>query len=318
MPAILSHWLLGKKVLPGISSRATSVVIDKNSFFWGCQGPDILFFSRLMPWMVGQNIRKYGSKLHNGSPMRVFNPLFELIKVCDNSNYDRLLSYCLGMCCHYALDRTAHPYIVWLEDSMKKNDPRGEDYHYHGEIESMLDVILLRHETGLIPADVRLSDCIPADSAVTATTALVYSKMLYQSFGFRPEPRCVRRLADDMRSCFDVLNDRYALRLPIVASVENIIWKRRSHGSMSAFMRPYSESLAYDYGNFCHREWYNIYAPREKSSRNILELFDDATDDALLASECFLEAVSNNYNFEQYVCKKTFSFGCIETQVDII
>ena len=313
MPAILSHWLHGSRVLPELKKRIHSVDIDENSFLWGCQGPDILFFSRLMPWMSGQNVRKYGSKLHDGDPMRVFQPLFELIEVCGVKNYDRLMSYCLGMCCHYSLDRTAHPYVIYLENSMVCNDPRGEDYHYHGEIESMLDVILLRREKGLIPADVSLSDCIPEDAAVSSMMSLVYTKMLYRSFGLKLEPRCARQLTGDMRTCFNVLNDRYSLRMPVIETVENILWKGHSTGSMSAFMRPYAEKLSYDYGNFCHKEWHNIYAPRERSRFDIFEIFDSAVEDALSTVEQFLNAVSNKCSFGQYTENKTFSFGTRET-----
>ena len=159
MPAILSHWLFGKKLLPLLRKHPELGQMDEDCFFWGAQGPDILFYSRLMPWMIGPDYRKYATPLHEEGSGELLSIMASMLSACSGDDRKRMLGYCMGMCCHYSLDRVTHPLIYWVEEGMRAEDSRGPDYKYHGEIESMLDVMLLRRETGLLPCEYKSAVC---------------------------------------------------------------------------------------------------------------------------------------------------------------
>ena len=50
MPAVLSHYLLGERVYNKLSAEIDG--LDRNTFLWGANGPDIFFAHRVMPWQV--------------------------------------------------------------------------------------------------------------------------------------------------------------------------------------------------------------------------------------------------------------------------
>lgn len=289
MPAIISHWLFGKKLAPLAAQRADVADFRENCFLWGSQGPDVLFFQRLVPWCRGQVVRKYGSMIHDGSPSEFFTELADVLDACPHADYDAILSYALGMCCHYAFDCAAHPYVNWLTDVMSVRDSRGKDFHYHGEIESMLDIMLLRNETGMLPTEVRLTECIPADPEVDRILADVWTRILGSLYDVTLEPKYADLLGADMRECFSVLSDRHALRRPIFNTLERAV--RKNDAPVSAFMRPMTESLRWDYGNVRHQEWCNPLAPDEKSTESIYDIFARAAARAAEMMDFFMKTI---------------------------
>ena len=329
MPAIISHWLFGKKTAPLVAERTDVAGFREKCFLWGCQGPDVLFFQRLAPWRRGQVVREYGSKLHDGSPSELFAALADVLDTCSHQDCDPILSYALGMCCHYSFDRIAHPYVNWLTDIMIASDPRGPEFHYHGEIESMLDIMLLRHEKGLLPTEISLSDdCLPADDEVARTLSYVWTKLLYSIYGIIFDPKCADALCADMRECFSLLEDRHALRRPIFGGIERAI--RKNDAPVTAFMRPMTESLRRDYGNVGKKEWFNPLVPDERSSESWYEICDRAVGDAAEMMDFFMKTIrpatdaDGKYipenrslrirrDFSEFTEERSFSNNCDET-----
>lgn len=313
MPAILSHWLLGEKLLPRIKEHPELERLDENCFLWGCQGPDVLFFSRLYPWMRlwGGNYRVYGTTLHDRRPSELFGQLKILLDSCEGQKRDRLLSYCMGMCCHYSLDRTTHPYINWLEIRLGERDVRGEKYHFHGHIEAMLDIILLRHEMDLTPIDMDLCSCIPEDDGAAETISLVYTSLLDKMFSVKMNRRTASMLADDMRACFRLINDPRGYKRPLIQRAERLL---DGEGMISAYMRPVSEELDYDYANMCHEEWYNVMAPEQTSTDDFISLFGQSVDDAVYMTDSFMKVLRGEGTFAQYTEERTFSNNINESR----
>lgn len=306
MPAILSHWLLGERLLPQLKERGELKDLDENCFLWGCQGPDVLFFSRLYPWMRlwGGNYRVYGTTLHDRRPSEFFGMLKKMLERSEGELRNRLLSYCIGMCCHYGLDRTAHPYVNWLEIQLGETDERGEKYHFHGHIETMLDIILLRHETGLTPIDLDLCGCIPEDKGAAEVISHVYTEMLDKMFSVKMDKRTASLLADDMRACFRLINDPRGIKRPVIRSIERRLGGR---GEITAYMRPVTEDMDHDYANLCHNEWFNVMAPDQRSTDDYLSLFEQAAGDAVYIIDCFFKVLRGEGTFAQYTEERTFS-----------
>lgn len=304
MPAIISHWLFGKKMLPELRKLPELESMDENSFIWGCQGPDILFYSSLMPWMFRPSYSKYGTLLHEEHSIELLDVLAGMLTSYAGADRDRMLGYCMGMCCHYSLDRITHPLIYWLEYEMRAMDKRGPDYHYHGEIESMLDLILLRRESGDLTCDLRLTDCLPGDQAVSDLAAHIYSNVLQSVFSVKGDARTMRSLLSDTIAAFRLLDDRYYIKRRPVAAAEKLFGIA---GAATAFMRPVVEDLDYDYANFCRREWYSPHQPDIRGTEDFIELYDRAADDACNIAACFIRAADGDGTLENYTGRITFS-----------
>ena len=76
MPAYITHYMFGKRVL----ERLGSDVCDQgqvDAFYIGNQGPDPLFYSFLSPRVCGDIY--LGSKMHENDPARFFQEWADFI-----------------------------------------------------------------------------------------------------------------------------------------------------------------------------------------------------------------------------------------------
>lgn len=90
MPAFASHYIFAKEMMPFLKKTA-DFEINENAVYLGTQGPDVLFFHRVLPWMPGKSIRKYGSMLHRAKPGDIFENMREYCKNVKNLSVARLL-----------------------------------------------------------------------------------------------------------------------------------------------------------------------------------------------------------------------------------
>ena len=280
MPAIVSHWLLGRRTLPEVKALCTETELNETCYLWGCQGPDILFFHRLLPQMRGENVQKYGYDAHTLDPAKLLKGMAALVGRARDPEIRRgLFSYLLGIGCHYSFDRCAHPYVYWLENKMVASDPRGKDFHYHAEIESMLDIILLRSETGMLPCELDMVECIPDAEGIQRVAGVFWTRAVSLLFGGNVTARQADELTGDMRACARLLQDRTALKKPLLYRLERLVGKK--DGSVTAFMRSLTEGTDYDFANVCHSEWNNPFFPDRSSSEDFFTIADHAQVETL-------------------------------------
>ena len=303
MPAVVCHWLLGKRLLDSARSIAGEENFCEKSFLVGCQGPDVLFYHRLASLNRRKSLMEYGYKVHTDHPSELFASVKGTLAQGGELN-GNVLSYALGLCSHYAYDTCAHPYICQLDEHMKQTDERGEDYHYHAHIESALDVIMLRSETGGLISDLRLAKCVQFEKADRDAAALLWGNVLHDIYGVQAEEKELRLLLPHMRRLFRLLDDPTSVWRPIVIQAEHLIGKY--NGAMSAYMRPFMEDDSYDYANIEKQEWQNFMDAGQKSSEDFFEITDRAQLEAEKLMRFFMTAESAD-DFAEYTGERSFS-----------
>ncbi len=106
MPALSAHDQFGIQIYSKMPT-ALKVAAKKNIrlFRLGFQGPDLLFYHQPLK---KSEIAAKGMLLHSQSGKQLFAGLCAQLQEKPD---EELLAYALGLCCHYALDRTCHPYV---------------------------------------------------------------------------------------------------------------------------------------------------------------------------------------------------------------
>lgn len=153
MPAFSTHHLFAEEMMETIRKSVKGVNLDERAVIYGTQGPDYLFFHRILPTMKGESLNSVGSAMHKCDPARLFEAMAEYVKTENDYNRDTLLSYLCGFICHYALDRRVHPFVYWAVDDMKKKE--GIKYHsfiIHNREEFNMDMIFLREKRNITNA----------------------------------------------------------------------------------------------------------------------------------------------------------------------
>lgn len=103
--------------------------------------------------------------MHKLSPARIFEGFRAVLNRTEEPQRSLMQSYVEGFFCHYALDRTAHPFVRFWQEALAGEQPAyAKSAHtYHFRIESALDTIILRRETGRLIQDFKLTAVLPAE-----------------------------------------------------------------------------------------------------------------------------------------------------------
>jgi hypothetical protein len=248
MPAAIAHYLLARKALDLYRKKGGPPVVG-DAFLWGAQGPDFLFYHIPFPWRDGRDLNSLGSRLHKGDPTQLF---FEMRGYAARNSADELVhSYLLGFLCHYTFDRTAHPFVYAGIRSLREQCPGRSEGFLHCQIESALDVILLRYENAGFATDFDLKKTVPKNPDVQAMIADLYVFILRKLFGGEVEAKAVLQATNDCRRVSGLLNDRTSLKKQLIERME----KRTGKYLCSCFLRGLCEDGDYDYANVLASPW---------------------------------------------------------------
>ena len=317
MPDIISHWLLGRRICRDSFLAETVPDLNKAAFLWGCQGPDMLFYHRRMPWQSG-SLHSYGSAMHKGDPSAVLRSLSKVCRYCeDRADYGIIYSYALGFCCHYCYDRIIHPLVHYNIELLEKTDERGRNYKYHALIESNLDVMLLKHETGRTVGEMNLCDCLPECDGIDTAAAVIYSLLICDLYGQHTPRKAAVALAGDFRNSILLRDDSHFIKKPIAETAERLLPYVRpgtAGGALSCRFHSRSEDTGFDYGNMTGSVWFDPQDRSVRSNKNFFELTDIAQADSLRLIELFEGEVSckGSTNFDMFTHGINFSGQRVE------
>lgn len=269
MPSCTTHFLQAKRVYDLLPENIRQGM-NRPAYYWAAQGPDFFFCDRYFPWMRGNSISRFGTALHNVQPSAIFESMREYGKI---HNDPVLRSYLLGFVNHYTMDSTAHPYVNILAAELLEDRPEETMTTMHGEIESALDTIMLRRETGKITTQISLKKFFPRDAAVFQMMCQLYSQVIEDVFGETVKPQDILRAIQDTRTVYGWLTDSTTLKKKIVERFE-----RGKPHLISSHLLPLIENPGIDYANTGNSPWKNH---GQKDTRDFFELFDAAVERSL-------------------------------------
>ena len=184
MPAIAAHYYFGQAVQKQLPSSIAQIIEKhENLFILGCQGPDLLFFTKPV---TGKRFHKLGSAIHR-APGRVF---FETnLKLYTTTKNESLLVYLLGCICHFWLDKSCHPFVY-------ENAPEMSQHH---RLESELDSLVIAYHQ----LDTSKHRLIPVTDIDFSAVAMAYNIT----------PKEAKRAAKDFRRISGMLQHKKAVQL---------------------------------------------------------------------------------------------------------
>ncbi len=138
MPATITHAVFAKDVydvLPGNIKR--KINIKRCKMF--SQSADSFLFYNLFSAFPGKKIRDFQFTFHSKKSQDFFINILKYIrdsKIDDMDSY----SFLVGAICHFVLDSTLHPYIIYKTGFFKKNDSSTYKYNNaHTFMETFID-----------------------------------------------------------------------------------------------------------------------------------------------------------------------------------
>lgn len=111
MPAIITHHIFGEDVLRTLPAGMVEGEEEVLAFLLGNQGPDPLFARFSTVPSVAVRCRRLGHAMHDGRVVEAAFAMRDGVSHLPVADERVGRAFALGALGHYALDRTAHPFV---------------------------------------------------------------------------------------------------------------------------------------------------------------------------------------------------------------
>ncbi len=292
MPAFSTHYIFAEEMMDRLKEIA-DFKINENAVFIGAQGPDIFFFHRVFPWQKGKPLRKLGSSLHREKPGILLNKLFNY---CHTSKSSIAKSYAFGFILHYALDRSCHPYVYYLQNKITQRHPEFNPHSAHNIIELSLDSLMLS-----LCLNIKNPVLFETEKTINATENELNEISKEIAFLADITVEEAKTAILDMKNMQRLLLDKNGKKKKITAELEKIASPFTKNFLLSAYFRTDNLEKAKKYANIYNGKWKSPFS-EPASRKSFFDLYEEAKDDAktLLIkwqSGADGEEITNNLSF---------------------
>lgn len=294
MPNIITHKIFAEEALKDLSKQDIKDIIERHPqiFYIGSNGPDFLFFQHAKPWEAykSHTLNHLGSAMHSVHINDFYRVAIRCIKEQKKEDVkEMMMAYLFGHLCHWALDKTTHPYIFYRTGNCK-----GLSAGYHHRFESMMDTMMLEKFHHVSIKDYRSYEICEYDEDILRAIARIYVPVAKEVYHVEVK---VHELRETLNSWYDIqkmLYDPKNIKYCALKGVEGVI---RKPWMISGNVVKNKIDERYDVLNEEKRIWYHPCDDHISSNASFLELFERAVPTAIAVIEK--------------------AYGCIEYDADI-
>lgn len=312
MPAFATHYLFFRDMMPFIEGKA-QFQMHTSVMALGAQGPDMFFFSRLLPiTMPGKPQAKIGVKLHNAIPGDIFDAFRDYCQQSDN--IDVAKSYIYGFITHYALDRTCHPYVYSFQENIIAEGKITNPSSAHNTIELSMDSCMIKRKLGYdIPYDFIASETIQLTDSEAAEVAKLLTYVINRVTDCEIVEDNILIAIKDIARFQNILNDKSGRFVVFCRAMETIFAPVMKHYKLSSNIKPRDVEKAKMYANTAHKTWHSPFMPEVERNESFFELYDSARQDSALLITGFEDMLANGTSGKNITNNISFLTG-IEAQ----
>lgn len=275
MPAVITHEIFGRQLYERLREAIGSSEEERDAFLLGNQGPDVLFFSAPDPTLA--KAWGLGSTMHRRSGAELLEAFRQALATLPPQEQPIGRAYVLGLLCHYAADRTLHPFIYGQQYALEQASVEGLDqrdgHEIHAYIESELDELVLFTALGRTIRNFHPAKETLRGSKVTLDAiSRLYGKVAAGLFG-RPIPvGTFRRSTHIYRTALRLLHSPTGRKRRFLGRAERLL---RHHSFLQAMSHPGVERTASVFQNRENTPWVDPYTG-EMSTQGFWELYQRA------------------------------------------
>ena len=274
MPDVAMHHAFGQDVCQTLPEEIRGIILE-TPYTFALYGPDIWFM-----YQPGKTREGRGRRMHTTKTGAFLTALADGARTGKAGG--EMFSYLAGFLCHYALDSTAHPYIIW------RTTETWPTKRAHRDMEHALDVMLLRRE-GFWGEKHPVTDhhfpAIRLPETMTEDLERAYRDVYGWTGALADLNRCYARY----RALYRMMENPGSAAAALAAAIPTHRFRSVSYAK-SAF-------LDRDVENLAHTPWHQAYARELTSTESFPELYEKARQEAVrMIGDCY-----------QYVMKEKMS-----------
>lgn len=281
MPSSVTHYYFAGDVYNSLDSsikrRLKSNLNDMKTFG---QGPDPYFFYDFHLSKRAKKVFEINRAMQHSRINEHFTKLINYINQKEYYDNPMVLSYLYGQICHYALDTTAHPYIIYLSGGYNEKDK--ETYKYNGlheKIEYFIDIYMINEREKVSPKKYKVYKEIFKLDNFNEELKDVIDTVVKDVYGYNGASDIYYKSIMDMKRFYYVFNyDRWGIKKIVYSIMDMICGNRMVKKKELSFNVKPNEHL--EYLNFDKKEWNHPCDKSEKYNESFFELYNKAIDKA--------------------------------------
>ena len=314
MPDLITHQYFGEQVLSSLP-EAMAAPVRKDIFFHTTPGPDVWF---TLGFYGGKNKAKSprGNYMHTHESGAF---LAELARECRTAeDRDALYSYLTGFLCHYALDSTAHPYIVYRTGEYDGSEATLPYRGNHTRLERAIDCWIIRKKYGLVPGRFSITDTFLPLKKLPESIREPLNRAYSTVYGWENVWQDLNSAIADQRFFYRLMRDP----LRLVNGLTKLFNNGTSHLDyrLLSYQGRDLNPEQVDYLNENHTQWQHPFAPAVTSTASFVELLELGRQKARQLIEIIYYYVYRNaeYDLPSLIGNDSYSTGldCLDARND--
>lgn len=266
MADFVSHHLFGEQVHSVFPATVQELVRRHPvSFRWGCQGPDPLFYRKIL---FGSPLHKLGNRMHSEKTDELFAALARGVHCLTGTAQETAAAYFYGFLCHYALDSQIHPYVYCRQEQIRSADAKLSASAVHCQIESDIDYLVYERAYHAPVTEFKPEGFYRLPAEEKAVLAVLLHAVLENVYGEDVPVRDLRRAFDEMLSWESFL---YSQNRAVYRGAQRLERMAGRGAILTGHMK--IERPAWDALNEQHTPWHNLWTPEETRTDSVPELF---------------------------------------------
>lgn len=302
MPAFSTHYIFAKEMMQSLKNIA-DFEINEDAVYIGTQGPDIFFFHRIMPWMIGRSLLRYATALHHSEPQILFENMRAYCSV--SAKPDIAKSYAYGFILHYVLDRNCHPYVYALQNKTAKEDKSVNPHSVHNIIEFSMDAYLLNKRLSVqSPETFSTSSTINFNQEVLKEIGRLLEYVIPRTIGRKITAKQAEQAIKDTKYVQNLIFDPKGSKHKTVKILDTIIAPFTGNYKITAHMLPKDLEKAKKYANINNAKWKSPYSDDDRC-----ESFENLFDISILDAQQIIKAFQAGKDCKEITENKSFLTG---------
>lgn len=228
MPALITHHIFGEDAAALLPDSIIGNEEELMAFLLGNQGPDPMFtrFS-LLTVGTGLHVHQLANDMHAKHVTRAFLAMRTAVERLPECDCRIGRAFALGFVGHYALDRTAHPFIYAEQYDLIAADPslKEAEYELHSVIETDIDSWILWEKRHATVAERPAASNLQRTKRIDRVAGLIISQTARDVFGIPIDPEQYGHAVADYEWIYHAIEPAGCNRLYAIAFIERIFRK---------------------------------------------------------------------------------------------
>ncbi len=272
MPAFVTHILAGDDVYPMLAPIAKGAISHNyRAFTWGLIGPDVLFYRKAI-W-GGSTLSTYGDLMHQQKTPELFTAMSRhILSRSGFTDFEVLVCYYAGFICHYNMDKTAHPYVYYLQEKYQGVTPDRTRGGAHHRAEADINTALYSLKTGRSISSFKVRQRFVYDRATIDAICAMYHSVLAEVYHIAVEMSELVACFNDTLNIFTLLIDSTDILVRPLASAVDLV-KGKGVPFSSYINRV---QVDYDVLNMRGQCWERVDDASASSDESFLDIYNRA------------------------------------------